>query len=72
MKNYKWQLILLNWLLIWLPTQAQSGGCCDQGYPEAGPISDIDVDGDGNTDFYYSLFASSDILVGFVRPWDKD
>ena len=55
MKNHKLQLIVLNWLLIWLPAQAQIGWCCDQGYPEAGPIADIDIDGDGNVDIYYLL-----------------
>jgi hypothetical protein len=55
MKNHKWQLILLNWLLIWLPAQAQNGWCCDQGYPEAGPVASIDIDGDGSVDVYYSL-----------------
>jgi len=55
MKQFKLQCILLCCLLFWLPAQAQSGLCCDQGYPDAGLISAIDVDGDGTADLSYVL-----------------
>ena len=45
--------------LISVAVNAQNGGCCDQGYPDAGPIADIDIDGDGTTDLTYSLFIPS-------------
>ena len=48
--------IIFAWLLFLNHTHAQNAGCCDQGYPDAGPIAEIDIDGDGNTDIYYNIY----------------
>ena len=56
MKTTSIKLTFLAWLLFLIPAHSQNGGCCDQGYPDAGPIADIDIDGDGNADIYYYIF----------------
>ena len=57
------RLPLLIWYLFLGSIYAQNGGCCDQGYPDAGPIADIDIDGDGAVDVSYSII---------VRPFFND
>ena len=56
MKTLFLKIAVLACLSSLIPAHAQNGGCCDQGYPEPGPIETIDIDGDGNVDLSYYLF----------------
>jgi len=56
MKQQKIKVVFFLWIYFLVSVHAQNGGCCDQGYPEAGPISDIDIDGEGSVDITYRLF----------------
>ena len=56
MKTTSLKVTVLAWLFFLIPAHAQNGGCCDQGYPDAGSIADYDIDGDGVIDILYLLF----------------
>ena len=50
-------LFVIVWIIVSMNIEAQTEACCDQGYPDPGTITALDIDGDGIVDFTYELIV---------------